>query len=213
VPRSFVWGGCSADDPNDPASHVLRVHGRGTGAGVITSAGTSPAVSCSIAQGSPLGTCVLAYAKGTAVPVAATPNAGSSFGGWSGACSGSSQYIVDMSGEQSVTATFTGAAVEPFVPTVVLSGQGSGTVSSAVGEIGCTLVFGSPSGQCSDAFVPGTRVTLTASTAGGSRFGGWGGACSPSGMSATCVVPMVQPQSVTASFTPAAASTLGIPER
>jgi hypothetical protein len=138
--------GCSADDPNDPASHVLCVNGRGTAAGVITSAGTSPAVSCSIAQGSALGTCVLAYAKGTAVPLAATPNAGSSFGGWSGACTGNSQCIVDMSGEQSVTATFTAAAVEPFVLAVVLSGQGSGTVSPAVGRIGCTLISASTLG-------------------------------------------------------------------
>lgn len=198
----IVLAGCSDDDPNEPVQYTLRVQGSGTGAGLVTSPSTSPGLSCSIAQGTPVGTCAVAYAKGTSVPLVAAPNAGSSFAGWSGACGGTGQCIVDMSGEQSVTATFTTPALGPFELTVVLSGQGSGTVSSTPGGVGCTLVSGSASGQCSATFAPGTNVTLSAAAVGGSTFGGWGGACGSSGTTATCTVFMGQPNSVTATFAP-----------
>ena len=51
---------------------------------------------------------------------------------------------------------------------------------------------------CSHAFNYGTSVTLTASPAGGSLFGGWSGACSGTG---TCIVTMGQAVSVAAKFT------------
>src|SRR5687768_3199207 len=143
-----VLASCSDDGPEEPVQYTLRVHGSGTGTGSVTSPSTTPGLSCSIVQGSALGTCAVAYAKGTSVPLVASPNAGSSFAGWSGACNGNGQCIVDMSGEQSVTATFTGAALGPFELTVALSGQGSGTVSSTPGGVGCTLVSRSTSGQC-----------------------------------------------------------------
>jgi List-Bact-rpt repeat protein len=200
VARSFtviVLAGCSDDGPNEPVRYTLRVQGSGTGAGLVTSPGASPGLSCSIGQGSALGKCAVAYPKGTSVSLVATPNAGSRLAAWSGACSGDTQCIVDMSGERSVTATFT---VDNFVLTVVLSGQGSGTVSSSPEGIGCTLVAGSASGQCSAPFAPGTQVTLRASAVGGSTFSGWGEACGPSGTTTTCTVLMGQPNSVTATF-------------
>ena len=199
-----VLASCSADGPDEPIQYTLRVQGSGTGAGSVTSPGTSPGLSCSIAQGTAVGTCAVAHAKGSSVPLVATPNAGSSFAGWSGACGGNGQCVVDMSGEQSVTATFAAAALGPFELTVALSGQGSGTVSSTPGAVGCTLVSGVASGQCSATFAPGTDVTLRASAVGGSTFGGWGGACGPSGTTVTCTVFMGQPHSVTATFAPPA---------
>ena len=196
----MVAFGCAEDGPQEPTRFTLRVEVSGPGAGLVTSPNASPHLSCSIAQGSASGTCAVAYRAGTSVLLVATPNAGSNFSGWSGACSGFGQCLVAMSSEQSVTATFT--PIERFVLTVALSGQGSGTVSSTVGGIGCTLVSGSAAGQCSATFEQGTQVTLMASSVGGSTFGGWGGACGPSGATLTCTIAMHQPHLVTATFAP-----------
>jgi hypothetical protein len=195
-----VVAGCSDEGPEEPTRYALRVEGSGTGAGLVTSPNTSPGLSCSIIRGSASGTCSVVYAAATSVLLVAAPNAGSTFDGWSGACVGASQCTVAMSGEQSVTATF--IPVEQFVLTVVVSGQGSGTVSSTVGGIGCTLVAGSASGQCSATYEYGTQVTLRASAVGSSTFGGWGTACYASGTAATCIVTMFQPHLVTATFAP-----------
>jgi uncharacterized repeat protein (TIGR02543 family) len=71
-----------------------------------------------------------------------------------------------------------------------VSVTGFGTVTSDVGNINCP-------GVCSDSFVIGSTVTLTATTVSGWTFEGWGGACTGTG---SCVVLMSQDQSVTAAF-------------
>jgi uncharacterized repeat protein (TIGR01451 family) len=54
------------------------------------------------------GTCARSYPAGTAVTLTATPSSGSSFRGWSSACSGTGPCTVQMSSRRSVRATFTG---------------------------------------------------------------------------------------------------------
>ncbi|MCK7533088.1 MAG: hypothetical protein MZV63_19660 [Marinilabiliales bacterium] len=71
---------------------------------------------------------------------------------------------------------------------------GSGTVSGASINCGAT---------CSASFDSGTAVTLTASPASGSTFGGWSGACTGTG---TCTVTMTAARSVTATFTQSGAT-------
>jgi hypothetical protein len=63
---------------------------------------------------------------------------------------------------------FGGAAVEPeeFELTVSKGGEGEGTVTSSPAGIDC-------GSECSASFEAGTEVTLTASPAAGSEFGGW----------------------------------------
>jgi hypothetical protein len=74
---------------------------------------------------------------------------------------------------------------------VAKSGTGSGTVTSSPSGINC-------GSSCSAAFNPGTKVTLTAHAASGSKFAGWsGGGCSGTG---TCQVTMSSNQTVTANF-------------
>jgi len=73
---------------------------------------------------------------------------------------------------------------------VVASGNGTGTVTSAPAGINC-------GSTCSATFNNGTSVTLTASPASGSVFTGWGGACSGKG---ACTVVMNGGQTVTATF-------------
>lgn len=81
-----------------PTSYALSVTRAGTGSGTVTS---SPAgIDCG-------STCSAEYSTGTSVTLTAAAASGSTFGGWSGACSGTgATCTVSMSQAQSVTATF-----------------------------------------------------------------------------------------------------------
>src|SRR6185295_6814868 len=80
-----------------PTGQALTVAKAGTGGGTVTS---SPAgINCG-------GDCSESYASGTSVALTAAPGAGSTFAGWSGACSGTGSCAVTMSAARSVTATF-----------------------------------------------------------------------------------------------------------
>lgn len=80
---------------------TLEVTKLGTGAGTITSTSPiSPVINCGP-------TCSNSYALNTSVTLAATPNSGTIFTGWSGACSGTGSCVVNMNANQSVSATFT----------------------------------------------------------------------------------------------------------
>jgi len=76
---------------------TLTVSVAGTGTGTVT----GPGITCR-------GDCAQGYVNDAAVTLSATPAAGSTFAGWSGACSDSSPTCsLTMSGGKSVTATFT----------------------------------------------------------------------------------------------------------
>ena len=78
-------------------SYMLTVAKAGTGSGTVTS---SPAgVSCG-------STCSASYASGTSVTLTAAVASGSTFAGWSGACSGTGACTVSMTAARSITATF-----------------------------------------------------------------------------------------------------------
>lgn len=80
-----------------------------------------------------------------------------------------------------------------YTLTVAKSGTGSGTVASSPAGINC-------GSTCSAGFSAGQAVTLTATPASGSVFGGWSGAgCSGTG---ACNLTMDASKSVTATFAP-----------
>jgi len=132
-------------------------------------------------------TCGTSFAGGTSVTLTATPSTGSTFAGWSGACSGTGTCAVALKANASVTAAFN---VIPVQLTVQSVGTGTGTVTSSPSGINCGTT-------CSASFGIGTSVTLTATAGTGSTFAGWSGACSGT---ATCAVTLTAAASVTATF-------------
>ena len=162
-------------------SYTLTVAKDGTGSGTVTS---SPAgINCGADCSEP-------YASGTVVTLTAVPAAGSTFAGWrNGPCSGTGSCQVPMNGAQSVTATFNANPVS-YTLTVAKAGTGTGTVTSSPAGISCGA-------DCSESYLSGTVVTLTAAAASGSTFSGWSGACSGTG---TCRVTVNAATSVTATF-------------
>ncbi|MBK1700588.1 DUF1566 domain-containing protein [Thiococcus pfennigii] len=163
------------------STYLLYVAKVGLGTGTVTS----------FPGGIRCGTdCSEAYAAGTNVTLTATPTAGHSFAGWSGDCSGTGSCVVAMTAAKGVTATFT-APPTNYTLTVAKAGTGTGTVTSNPAGIDC-------GSDCSQGYVSGTVVTLTATPDSGSTFDGWSGACS--GGLTTCPVTMTAAKSVTATF-------------
>ncbi len=84
---------------------TLTITTSGTGSGTVTSSpvGTSCGSGC------------LSFAAGTVITLTATPNTGSTFAGWSGACSGTGGCTVTMNSNQAITAAFnlTGTSTVP----------------------------------------------------------------------------------------------------
>ncbi len=99
---AVAYGGYSG-----PATHTLTVSKSGTGSGTVTS--SPPGVNCGAS-------CSAAFATGTAATLTAAPAAGSTFGGWSGACAGNGGCGVTLDADRAVTATFTAVAA-PAAPT------------------------------------------------------------------------------------------------
>ena len=103
-----------------------------------------------------------------------------------------------MTSDNDLTASF----VPQYTASVSLVGSGTGLVTSFPTGVSC-------GSTCSAAFPSGTAVSLVATPAPGSVFGGWSGACSGAD---SCNLTLTSNQSVTALFNPAPApqSTLTI---
>jgi len=80
-----------------PATHMLSVAKAGSGTGSVTS--TPAGIACGA-------DCDETFASGASVTLSAAPDAGASFAGWGGACSGSGSCTLSMDTAKSVTATF-----------------------------------------------------------------------------------------------------------
>jgi len=94
--------------------YALTVAKSGTGTGTVTS--NPSGINC--------GTdCSESYSSGASVTLTATPVSGSTFTGWSGACSGTGACALTMTAAKSVTATFTSA------PTGILPEDGATNVA------------------------------------------------------------------------------------
>jgi len=163
----------------------------------ITSLGTGNGSVTSVPAGISCGTdCSEVYSNGTSVNLTATAAAGSTFTGWSGACTGTGSCVVSMTANTSVTATFS-----PRVFNLVVNKNGQGKVVSAPSGIDCGLT-------CSAAYLSGASVTLTPQANPGASFLGWsGGGCSGTG---TCTITLGANTTVAANFTSQLPASIGI---
>ena len=99
----------------------------------------------------------------------------------------------DTAGGTSTSGTATSAnGRSSSTLTVVTEGDGTGVIAASDGTIDCGEA-------CADRYATGTRLTLTASPAKGSRQAVWGGACAGTATEA-CQITMSSDRSVTADF-------------
>ena len=153
-----------------PADPLLTVAHSGDGSGLVTSAPSG--IHCGFG-------CWYQFPRDTMVALTATPDPGSNFGGWSGACSGIAPTCTVRMDSTSHTATAVFYRTTPTL-TVVKIGEG-GTVSDDRGGILCGA-------DCSEPYPKGSEITLSAQPDPGFDFQ-WIGPCKWPGQR-TCVVEM-----------------------
>jgi hypothetical protein len=190
----WTGGGCSGraacdvvlnSDTSVVAGFLQRVTvtaDAGAGGTVAAAAPTAPFALCTATT-----TCTVN--SGDDVTVTATPDAGYSFYGWSGDCSGTdpvSSFSSIAAPGKACHATFATSL------SVNLGGPGFGSITSAPGGIDC------PS-TCTASFPVGTVVTLTGNPPDGQVFAGWHGACEGNG-AGPCTRTINGPTSVTGDF-------------
>jgi hypothetical protein len=155
-----------------PVKVVLKV----TGSGTITS--------------NPAGT---SFLTGDVVTFTATPGTGSTFTGWTTACSGTaSTCTLTLTADTTVSATFATSTAGGGT-----GGTGGGTtttykLTTKVNGKGTVSV---PSGN---SYAAGTVVSITATPAAGAIWNGWTGDCT--GLDLTCTVTMNAAKTVQANF-------------
>jgi hypothetical protein len=118
----------------------------------------------------------------------ATPAAGATVLGWTGACAAagtSNTCDVAVKGQMATSVIF------GYTLNVSSAGTGAGVVTSSPSGVSCP-------DNCSQAFPAGGSVDLTAIADSASAFDGWSGACSGSSM--VCTVTVNGPRSVVATF-------------
>ena len=177
-----AYSNAACATPASATLYTVTVGKTGTGSGAVASSPSG--IDCGSA-------CSASIAGGTSLALSATSAAGSTFSGWSGACTGTGSCTLVVDGAKSVTAAFTLSAPTSYTLALTKNGTGSGTVTSTPGGIACGT-------SCSASFSGGTNVTLAASAGTGSTFAGWTGACTGTG---ACIVSMTTARNVAATFT------------
>jgi alpha-tubulin suppressor-like RCC1 family protein len=152
----------------------------GGGSGVVTS--MVPGIECP-------SQCANAFPIGATIVLEATPTGASTFGGWSGDCSGSEPTCeLTVDGPKAITASFDPARRSLSIG---LAGEGAGTVTASDGMIACP-------GTCTDSYPIGSMITLVAAPDARSEFVGWDAAeCTGT---ADCTVRIETSRSITATF-------------
>lgn len=157
----FGGFGAFGSSPPPPPTYTLSVTKMGSGNGTVSS--SDGRINCGP-------TCSVSYANGAMVTLTAIPSNGSTFIGWSGACSGAGACQVTLDATKPVTATFqrlnVGVVVGP-APGVLPSGDRV-LAATLTARLGCGPIdhiqFGNPGSPFSNA-----QVSITAPMGGPSN--------------------------------------------
>ncbi|WP_295443585.1 C1 family peptidase [uncultured Thiodictyon sp.] len=141
-------------------AHLLNVTLAGTGSGSVSSAPVG--IDCG-------SDCVESYNATTSVTLSAAASGGSTFAGWSGACSGTGACTLAMSADHSVTATFNGVpsgsladAVDNTSLSWTTGGDGSWARQTSVSHDGSDAA---QSGNISDSGTTWMQTSVTGPSA------------------------------------------------
>jgi len=160
----------------------------------VTKSGTGTGKVTSLPSGIDCGeTCSAEFAEGVEVELTPTPDLGSAFVEWSGACTGSGACEVTMSEAKSVDAEFD--LEGPVEHTLTINETGTGE-----GEVQCKF-DGGLAGACTSPQLDGTEVEVIATADSGSELTSLSGTGSASACSASpCSFTLEADSSVTANF-------------
>ena len=141
---------------------TLNVTLAGTGTGTVTSSPTG--INCP-------GTCSALFTPSTVVSLTETPGTSATFGGWSGACSGSGSCQVTLNSTANVTATFSAPTIQPTTTAVSSSLNPSQYGQTVILTATVTpQTSGTPTGSV--AFYDGATLIGTQTLSGGAaQFG------------------------------------------
>ncbi len=135
--------------------------------------------------------CTETVASGSALTLAATPDGGYVFGGWSGGCTGNeSSCSVTVNEDVGVTATF--GLARTLTVTAPSNGTVTGTDTGGMSVISCGV-------DCSVTVIDGSSIELVAAPASGYALSAWGGACAAQTTS-SCALTMDADKSAGATF-------------
>ncbi|MCF8056246.1 MAG: carboxypeptidase regulatory-like domain-containing protein [Desulfocapsa sp.] len=140
--------------------------------------------------------CTGPFDDGVAVTLTAAPATGTTFAGWSGACTGSS-LTCDLTMDVPLTAT-ANFVLDTFDLTVIKDGHGDGTVTSNPAGIDC-------GSDCTELYNYGSQVVLTAVPDQESKLVEWQGSCNEPVTfppATTCTVDIYQAEDITVRFDP-----------
>lgn len=118
--------------------------------------------------------CQVPFPNAAIVTLTATPNSGHQFVNWSGDCPSTNSTVnVTVDATKTCTANF---AEYDYTLSITKEGEGNGTITSTSIDINC----GTDSTECTQGYIAGTPVILTATPDDDSYFLGWDGACKES---------------------------------
>jgi hypothetical protein len=161
--------GCGKDVSTGPVTNSnsrLEIRFAGTGAGGVTSA--DGRMSCHTGTT----VCSVTFSAPSTFVLTASPDPGSTFTGWTGGCEGTQNPYTKTIDQAGATVSCFAGFDPPVQVTVLLTGNGTGTVTSNPSGISCP-------GTCTAGFPGNAAVTLTAAPNPSSTFSRWTG-CSTS---------------------------------
>ena len=184
ISRAVTGSGTDSSTRSTPATYTLSVTKNGSGSGMVTGLGITCGADCSES-----------VTAGTPLTLTAAPAAGSTFAGWSGACSGTGSCTLTVTAATTVTATFNTTltpvttTLTPVTLSVTKSGPGDDYQRSRWNhQLRRHLLA---------VRHPRHRIDPHRRSGHGSSFVGWKGACAGTG---SCTLTISTDTTVTATF-------------